>query len=322
MQGVTVLVDHGVVVQGGRATVVFDPTRTPALKPSVVIVSHAHSDHYSLRALRSLPNTPIVMSRATREIIDPSLRLRNVVYIEDGEEVEVEGVRIEAFSSGHIVGSLQFLIELEGKRIVFTGDFNLEKRLVLKPASVVRADVVIIDGTYGSPEYVFPPRTELYRGLVEFVKSRMEEGTPVLLKGRRVGVAQELTALMYMSMDVVPLVEESVASVNRVYEKYGEWLGKYAPWVGSIPERAGPVITHLASRHDARLPHCLCTGWAVKGGGFPLSSHADFSQIVRYVRDSGAEVAIPFCGYRSELAESLKRLLGVEAYAEREVTIT
>jgi putative mRNA 3-end processing factor len=308
-----VTVDHGVTLQSYGKVIVLDPTRMPKKVPEVILISHGHSDHFSHRVLKAYPSVPKIMSKATREIIDPRERLSNVIYIGHGETVEVSGVNFSAYSAGHIIGSLQFSFNLGGKEIVFTGDFNLEKRLILRPAQIVKGDVLIIDATYGAPTYIFPPRNKLYREIVSIAKRHFEENTPVVFKGRSIGTAQELVALMNASLDALPLVEEDIARHNHIYEAHGEWLGAYAYWNGQAPNKPSPIITGLSSKNGGAFPRRICTGWARGKLGIPLSSHADLAQILRYIKESSASVVIPFCGFRKELATIAGKSIGIEA---------
>lgn len=313
-----ITVDHGVTLQKDGKIILLDPTRMPKRAPSVIVVSHGHSDHFSLKVLKAYPDVPKIMSRATHEIIDPNKKLRNIVYVEHGETIEVAGIEFSAYNAGHIIGSLQFSFNFDGKDFVFTGDFNLEKRLILKPAQILKGDVLIVDATYGSPRYVFPKRSDLYREIVAVAKRFFEEGSPIIFKGRRIGTAQELVALMNASVDVLPLVEEVVARHNSVYEMHGEWLGMYAYWNGQPPDMPLPIIAGLNSRSGGKIPKCICTGWVKGKLAFPLSSHADYDQIFRYIKESNASLVIPFCGFRKELADAVSRELGIEiSYADK-----
>lgn len=311
-------VDGGVFLESEQVRLAFDLVKVPKSTPDVVLVSHAHTDHYSTRALRAISSSSvIVMSRASRRIIDPLRRLRNVVEVNAGEAAEVGGLVIEAHEAGHILGSLQFAVELYGRRVVYTGDFNLEKRIILAPAPVLRADVLLIDATYGSPLYTFPERGELYAQVVSEVKERAGD-REVMLRARKLGVAQEVTALLAMSTDFPIVVEPEIAELNAVYEEFGEILGRYAS--GDRPAPGAPLVARLSRKPPRGVYSLALTGWALRGG-IPLSSHADFRQLIEYVRRSGAEVVVPFCGFREELAGYVSRELGVRAHSESAVII-
>ncbi|UNQ72675.1 MBL fold metallo-hydrolase [Infirmifilum sp. NZ] len=317
MKTLEVIVSKGVFLGYNSLSIAFDPLMLPTGKPAVTLVSHAHQDHYSPSVLRKLSQkTHILMSPATRRIIDPARRLKNIIEVNPGETLEVEGLGIEAFHSGHIIGSLQFRVVIGDLTVVYTGDFNLERRVVLQPAKPLKGDVVLIDATYGSPDYVFPERKEIYAKIISILKER--EGDEVVLKARRLGVAQEVTALLSMSTHIPVIVESEIAKYNEVYEEFGEILGRYA--ISNTPKQGFPLVARLSRKFPKKVFTLSLTGWAVKTG-VPLSSHGDFRQLVEYVTASESQVVIPVCGFRKEFSEYVKEILGITASSDDKINI-
>ncbi len=299
----------GVYIEIDGKIVVADPRSRLKERADLVLVSHAHQDHYNLRALLDIPRTPKIMSKATLDIIDPSRRLSNVYVLEDGESIEINGLTVEAYNSGHVIGSLQFAIHGR-ETVVYTGDINLEQRIILSPAKVLKTDVLIIETTYGRPDYRFPPRPALYRELLSIMKEKLEEGRPIFFGARQLGVSQELTAIISLSGLATPVVQPSIGRFNRLYEKYGIILGSYVIAEGKNSLSA-PHITKLSeSRRQRQFP---CTGWAVKWSrGIPISSHADFEQLLLYCIESGAEKVYTVFGFTKHFSEVLKEQ-GIDA---------
>ncbi|MEM3137712.1 MAG: MBL fold metallo-hydrolase, partial [Thermofilaceae archaeon] len=195
IDGVKVYKDGGIVVESKGRKILIDPCSIPGIKPSAIFVSHAHRDHYSLKVLKTLRGVPKIMSQATRELIDPHGTLDNVIIVNGGLVAELEGLTLEFHEAGHIIGSLQLRIDT-GLRIVYTGDFCLEKRIVLRPAPVLKADVLIIDATYGHPNYSLPPRGTLDKKLLEITKERVELGENLSIAARVLGTGLEVTAIL------------------------------------------------------------------------------------------------------------------------------
>ncbi|MGC9147018.1 MAG: MBL fold metallo-hydrolase [Infirmifilum sp.] len=296
-------ISKGVFLEGDTTNILIDPLVLPSKRPDLVLVSHAHSDHYTPGVLRRISSTGvrILMSTASRMIIDPKKRLKNVVEINPGEKIESEKFTVEAFDAGHIIGSLQFRIELADVTFVYTGDFNLEKRIILEPAKPLSSDVLLIDATYGLPIYVFPKRQEIYSQLLSLVREKGSD-REIALKARKLGVAQEVTALLSMATDLPVLVEPEIAVYNEIYEKFGEILGRYA--INNNPSRGAPFVARLSRKFPRGIQSIPLTGWAMKSG-IPLSSHGDFKQIIDYVRRSSPDIVIPVCGFREELSSYL-----------------
>lgn len=299
--------DGGIVVERGERRILLDPRALPKARPDLVFISHAHRDHYSPRALRALNKVPKVMSRATRDLIDPRGRLGNVLVAEAGDVVEVSGLALELHEAGHVLGSLQLRVDL-GETVVFTGDFSVDRRIVLRPAPILKGDILIIDATYGHPRYSFPPRGELYRKLLALVRRRVEAGGRAVLAARTLGTGQEVTALLSLSTKLTPLVEHRVAAKNRLYERYGEILGNYAVLAGDPPPGSAAVVPLSPSSRGV----IQCTGWAV-ANGIPISSHSGFNGLLEYVRRSGAREVYAAYGFTSAFSNYLRRSLELDA---------
>jgi len=91
----------------GLATVGVERLVPPALglrdipPLDLVLVSHAHMDHYDLPTLGRLSaDTPVIMARDTQDYAD-GVGLRRVQELGWGESAEVDGVRVEALPVRH-----------------------------------------------------------------------------------------------------------------------------------------------------------------------------------------------------------------------------
>ncbi|HDH06752.1 MAG TPA: MBL fold metallo-hydrolase [Thermoproteales archaeon] len=309
--------DGGVVVQQESFKILLDPRRIPSFKPDVVVISHAHRDHYNLKVLRSFPEVPKIMSHATRHLIDKRKILKNVIEVSPGDQVDFHNFSTKVYNAGHVLGSLQVELVIGNKRVVFTGDFNLQARIILRPAEIIKSDILIIEATYGHPRYKFPSRVSVYRQILELIKNNLEEAT---IFGRHLGTAQELTALLAFSkIGVLPIVHPYIAKVNKIYEMYGENLGTYRVYQYEKSSNNGPVIMPLTGKIMRREPNSqsvVCTGWAAgigKRNYVPLSSHADFEQIIQYIIESSAEKIYTVYGFSDFLANFLKHEYGIDA---------
>jgi hypothetical protein len=99
---------------------------------------------------------------------------------------------ITLLPAGHIFGSAMSLIEAEGASLLYTGDFKLRKGLSAEPCEPQHADLLIMETTYGRPEYRFPPTEAVMQGVIRFCKEALDnDETPVLL-GYSLGKSQEL----------------------------------------------------------------------------------------------------------------------------------
>lgn len=308
-----------------KAKILIDPISYPSKRPDLILISHAHSDHVNKRVLKKLRNVPIILSEATYDLLFSKWHKKlfsEIHFLNDKEKIEVYGVEIEGINAGHCVGSLQFLINSK-KTIVYTGDFNLDARLILQPARKVKSDILIIDSTFGNPIYIFPKRKKLYRDILKTVNNLLERVGRVIICSRKLGTSQELNVLLLSAtfIDSPILVERSIAPINDIHKKYegDDLVYKEVNLNEILNLKNGVVIAPLEkykylSKKSKEV--IICTGWALtwkKNLSFPLSNHSDFNQLLDYVEYSNAELIIPVYGFYKEFQEYLANILDINA---------
>jgi L-ascorbate metabolism protein UlaG (beta-lactamase superfamily) len=100
-------------------------------RPDLVLVSHAHMDHYDIPSLKRLPrDVPIIMARDTREFVK-GVGFSQLTELDWGETAAAGGVHIEATPARHWGrrypwdrdrGYNGFLLTKHGRTILFGGD--------------------------------------------------------------------------------------------------------------------------------------------------------------------------------------------------------
>ena len=75
-------------------------------------------------------------------------------------------MKIKLFNAGHTPGSAQVLVEADGKKILFTGDYNMEDSKLLTGATMDYGDLdaVVTESTYASEDHT--PRPSLRKILL------------------------------------------------------------------------------------------------------------------------------------------------------------
>ncbi|WP_456474175.1 MBL fold metallo-hydrolase [Candidatus Pyrohabitans sp.] len=233
-----------------------------------------------------------------------------------GETCEMHDFNLRAVPSGHILGASQLVIE-NGFKVIYTGDLHLEGGATCDAARVERCDVLIIESTFGSPHYEFPPREEVIAELKDWIEEKHSRGaTPVVL-GYSLGKAQELTR--YLSEDFAVEVHSAIYENNRKYEALGVSLGEYSSF--SEESREDRVVIFPPAARKSKLLEKLnpsfafMSGWAVHDStryrmkvdeAFPLSDHSDFCSLLRYVEEASPQVVYTVHGFADEFAEELK----------------
>jgi putative mRNA 3-end processing factor len=290
-------------------------------------VSHAHGDHIGR-------HDRTIATASTLALMEHRLgRPKKGEWLPAGyrEPFGLADLTVELFPAGHVLGSAQIRLQRDGHALVYTGDLCTQPTVTAEPAEVAGCDVLVIESTFGSPRYVFPPKEEVLLAIRRFVDDALSDGvTPVLL-GYALGKAQEILKVLGEA-GYACRAHPMVHAVNRVYEACGVPLPNVRALGPEGPGRDEVVVAppHLArSAAVARIRKrrtAVLTGWAVEGGrvryrgvdaSFPLSDHADFPSLLAYAKATGARRVLTVHGYADELARALRKQ-GVRAEALEE----
>lgn len=250
-------------------------------------VSHAHSDHAKRhRKIFATPETALLYKTRFHNVPARVLPYNRPTKIDDAT--------IELLPSGHMLGAAQILVRTDGKSILYTGDFKVYPNLTCPPLETRHCDILIMESTYGDPQYVFPPQAEVYARVVMFIQSCIEERKLPVLVGYAMGKSQEAVKLA-QSQGFEVAVDSSVGRICELYRSAGVKLNSTPLWRnGSIQDKV-LVVTPQTLRTEAyqRLPRkrsVFLSGWAQGKRNYtsadyalPLSDHADFSQLLGYI---------------------------------------
>jgi putative mRNA 3-end processing factor len=305
----------GIMVQHANTAIALDPSRPTDCH--FTFVSHAHVDHLHKCSIEKKNKTQVLASKETALIAEA-----RGYKIGDPAE-HYDGFRL--VDTGHILGSRGLLM---GEDIFYTGDISMRERAFMKPAKVPRAKTLIIESTFGRPEYVFPPISEITHKTNKIISEMYDLGIPVILMGYTLGKAQLLTKL-FGHWD--PIIHDSVAKINSIYSELGvklesvmthsqaeekAILAKNSPWVMVAPLMSSrrAFLKEMKSRYGAVT--IGFTGWAIgtryrymMGLDYvmPLSDHCDYNELLAAVRQCMPEKVYTFHGFAKEFAEALMR---------------
>lgn len=137
-------------------------------------VSHAHNDHMARHELA-------LCTPATGQLYQHRLGMRPVLELPYREPREWGGVRLTTFPAGHCLGSAMLLAEDGEQSLLYTGDFKLTASATSECAEVPKADVLVIESTFGDPQYRFADRESIVAELVDVVRRALAaERTPII----------------------------------------------------------------------------------------------------------------------------------------------
>ncbi|MFN7990991.1 MAG: hypothetical protein U0R44_02420 [Candidatus Micrarchaeia archaeon] len=272
----------------------------------ISFLSHAHSDHTNgLKRMERL-----IASEATIDLAEIDAQ----AAVHPGTEM---------LDAGHILGARQLLIDDDGRRTAYTGDFSLKPGIFGFKARIPECDRLIMEATYGDPAYVFPPLEDVHRMISSWVSGN--EGSNLIIGCYELGKAQEVIKILNES-GVAPVVTQKTERFCAVYQEHGYPLDRIVigsdeaeeamsrRFVAIVPmSRAKRYFAHRLSEAFERPTLCaVATGWVLHyrfntDTAFPLSDHADFKDLVHFVEQSGAKEVEFFCGDGGEVLRAARK---------------
>ena len=261
-------------------------------KTTYSFVSHGHADHLKNHD-KILATPPTAAFHALRA------RQKQVIELDFGVKYELEDAVLELFPAGHVLGSAMIRVEIDGMSMLYTGDFKVKPSFTARQIEIPPADILIMESTFGSPEYVYnQPEGQLEQELYGFIEDCFKNGvTPVVL-AYSLGKAQEAMKILEIG-GYRTRVHRAAWEIAKIYRKYGVIFERCTPWKDEAVEPGEVLLIppHLLRfRKVKNLPprnrKVLLSGWASREGGphfhcdhaIPLSDHADFNELLEFVR--------------------------------------
>ncbi|MEM4367341.1 MAG: hypothetical protein QW035_04410 [Candidatus Anstonellales archaeon] len=255
-------------------------------KADIVFVSHAHSDHLVRKASRIIasPETVHLAGLPDSYFSSPELRMAN---------------------AGHILGARQLVADLDGERLVYTGDFQMKDNIITKAAEVVECDTLLLDGTYKNLDAKFPDPFEVYDEMVKWINQN--QNSSIIIGANAVGKAQEIIMALNEA-GIEPVVSSYVSRFTEKYRELGinlrtskiEEVGKDFVAITRLHSSTKQFAFSLSQLYGKKFISAIATGLAARfefpaHRCFLLSNHADKEGIEDYINRSGAKRVEFFC---------------------------
>ena len=279
----------------------------------LTFLSHSHADHVGKnRRILATDKTVKILSRGTGKI--------DALTSPYHRSFTLGPLELEMHPAGHILGSAQLLIQRDGRRIVYTSDVNVRTTATAERAAAVECDVLAIPATYGLPMFRFPPRDQVIEGIKKFIEDTInQKATPVLI-ANPIGTGQELMHVLGHGGFRLR-VHRSIYDVAKVYKDLGVDVMTNCRRFSGQPARDEVVLyppilkKHASIRKLKRFRTAIVTGRAIDeayvyrqkvDAAFPLSDCCDHSELVQFIRNTGAEDVYLVDGYVEELGQELR----------------
>ncbi len=142
------------------------------------------------------------------------------------------GIKVEFFDAGHILGSAQVLLYINDKKLLFTGDLGRKDLPVIRdPEEIGEVDYVISEATYGAR--IHKPIIEAKEHLRRIIEKVYRRKGKIIIPAFSVGRTQSIVLLLHELMEEGKLPEIPIwvdsplsANVTDIFRRHPECFDK------------------------------------------------------------------------------------------------
>ncbi len=287
--------ERGLYCEPGRFYI--DPPR-PVER---AVITHGHGDH------ARTGHGAVLATPETIEIMKVRYGAGSAGAFEPwsgGAAHKLGDVTVRLAPAGHILGSVQVVLEHRGQRAVVSGDYKRSADPTCTPFELVTCDVFVTEATFALPVFHHEPAEREVERLLASLRRQPDRAHLVGVYG--LGKCQRLIKLVRLAGFDGPIyLHGALIALTGLYQRLGIDLGDVRP--AGDAERgplAGTLVlcppSALADRWSRRFADpvtAFASGWMrVKGRArqrgveLPLviSDHADWAELLATIAETGA----------------------------------
>ena len=275
------------------------------------LITHGHADHARPgmgRYLATNAAAPVIRYRLGE------VTLETAAY---GETRRIGGAEVSFHPAGHVPGSAQIRVAVDGEVWVVSGDYKTIDDGLSEPFEPVACHAFITECTFGLPVFRWTPSEALAAQINDWWAANAGAGRVSMLGAYALGKAQRLLRLLDTSIGPV-LTHGAIENTNEVLRGQGIALPDTTRVTPELDRKAHPGALVLAtpsalagpwaSKFGADRASALASGWVTLRGvrrrraadrGFIVSDHADWDGLNAAIRATGAERVFVTHGYTS-----------------------
>lgn len=284
------------------------------------VITHGHSDHARIgmgEYYTTVSGLPILKWR---------LGDQNYHQFEYGEAFRIGGALISFHPAGHVLGSAQIRIEVDGEVWVVSGDYKRQFDPTSTPFEPVRCDTFITEATFALPVFRWPEPESVMQQILDWWKECESSGDAAILYVYALGKAQRILAeLKDIALRPI-MLHGAISSGVDVYRRYGIEMadtqlvadkdrayGFAGDLILAPPSAAGSSWL----RRFPRAQQAFASGWMqIRGNkrrrnldrGFVVSDHVDWDDLLQSIEETGAKRVIATHGDSYALVRYLTEL--------------
>jgi len=237
-----IMLDYGVMLNHEPGF----PMHVPPKDIDAVILTHSHLDHSGAIPIFYIHGKkPLYTNKLNLELshllisdfihlsgyylpfeyLELRLMMKNNKALNFNVEEKIGDIKFQLVNAGHVPGSASVIVEAEGRRILYTSDFNTVDTRLLEGAKMAYDDLdaVIIESTYADEDHT--ERLELEKRFVDEITDVVERGGIVLIPAFGVGRSQEIACVLAAHHFEYPVTIDGMArEASRIMMNYKEFL--------------------------------------------------------------------------------------------------
>ena len=311
---------------------------------NIAVITHFHNDHivdmddilYEYDVILMHPIT-----YAALNALNKTTKLKQQISaIKYNVPFQAGDATVRLLDANHIPGSCHVLVEYDGMRLLYSGDFNY------LGTSPPKCDYLVLDATHGDPTYSYNTnKDKIMCQMHDAILEKITSDQSVVIRSSR-GTLQEIIMYLESNVQSIPNDVQFIASkteidiLQAIYAskfhhmreiiEHGSIKAHHAIW-NSKPciiftsdlnqdEDTNSWFTVYVDRY--RWFKCDTPGIFEIDGGIRcnLSSHASYSDIMRFIRDVSPRFVLTDSSrsrHAEILAETIRNELHIEATASK-----
>jgi len=249
------------------------------------VITHAHADH-AVRGQEEIFCTQPTADVMKERYVQHAGKKFNL--LNSKSSFHIGDVKVSFLPAGHILGSVQVLMEYDNAKYLYTGDFKLQTDSTCECYEYAEADVLITESTFAEPNKSHPDTKTEIEKLNTISDSRIIIGSYAL------GKAQRLTQLI---SEICPqkeiFIHRKIYALHKIYENHKINLGRWKPYSSQLFKRLKQAVyivpPNVLSSYQGRKDFytAFATGWDHLQNGYNLklniSDHADWNDVLAVI---------------------------------------
>lgn len=290
----------------------------PTSRVDYALVTHAHSDHArkgSKHYLAHKNTSAILKFRLGANII--------VQEVEYGQDVNINGIKVTFFPSGHVIGSSQIRVSDGKEAWVVAGDYKLEHDGITTQFEHIECTHFVTESTFAKPNFSWEPQSVVFEQINNWWENNSLKGVTSVISAYSLGKSQRLLKNIKSSIGKI-VVHDSIAETNSIIKSLGFDLPNTFLFseISAEDLKGALVITpsfstlnqigdKLEGYVTANASGWMQVPWFMSKSldrGFIISDHADWNGLITAVKESKAENIYVVHGFTTYFAKHLNSI--------------